>query len=96
MSWHVRRGSLKMLIFRFHLQDLFGSVLPAIEGDELDVTIPETPKEPEHVVLESTPQGASEGLNVLQKAVFLGIILGLVAMFLKTRKGPVSGEKMLP
>ena len=85
-----------MLIFRSHLQDLIGSALPAVEDDELDITLLEIPKEPEHIVLESSPSVTKEGLNVLQKALFLGIILGLVATFLKTRRSRVSGARVLP
>ena len=72
-------------------QDLEGTVLPAIEGDELDVTKLDKPAaEPEHIVLSTSPVTASESWNILQKFSFFGIIIGVVAIYLKMR-GASSG-----
>jgi len=81
-------------------QDLIGSALPAIEGDELDVTLPEKAKEPESVTANVTPDVVSSvdnvGLSALQKLIFFGVILGAVAIFMRTRsKGRGLEEKSL-
>jgi len=49
------------------------------------VTKPEEPKEAEHVVLEDVPISTSDGWNLLQKAVFFGVIAGVVAIYFKIR-----------
>ena len=67
-------------MLRFRPQDTYGSALPAVEGDELDVTI---------------SIATTEGLNLLQKLTFFGFIVGAVAVFLKTRKSGIVGEKSL-
>ena len=80
------------------LQDLIGSALPAIEGDELDVTVPTGPKQPEQGAVDVTPltpSAGSEGLSVLQKLIFFGFILGAVAVFMRSRKGSTAIEKSL-
>ena len=76
-------------------------------GDELDVTLPEKPlesetvnkseahKEHEHVTLAEISTSSSEGLNILQKVTFIGVIFAVVAMFLKTRKTPGAAEKSI-
>ena len=84
-----------MLILHFFIQDLVGSAVPAIQSDELGETLSGKSKEPEHVTLVTSPPDSNEGLNMLQKLTFLGVILGVVAMFLKSRKGPVLIEKSL-
>ncbi|MCJ1253120.1 Peptidyl-prolyl cis-trans isomerase B [Lignoscripta atroalba] len=89
-------------------EDLIGSALPAIEGDELDVTLLESSKDSQpsdylsseheplkHVEAEKAPSASSEGLNLLQKLTFFGVIIGVVAIFLKTRKSRVINEKSL-
>ena len=76
-------------------------------GDELDVTLPEKPlesetadkpeahKEHEHVTLAEIPTSSSEGLNILQKVTFIGVIVAIVAMFLRTRKTHGAAEKSI-
>ncbi|MCJ1239811.1 Peptidyl-prolyl cis-trans isomerase B [Varicellaria rhodocarpa] len=88
-------------------QELTGSAEPAVPGDELDVTLPEKPlesetvnkseahKEHEHVTLAEISTSSSEGLNILQKVTFIGVIFAVVAMFLKTRKTPGAAEKSI-
>ncbi|KAF2454873.1 cyclophilin-like domain-containing protein [Lineolata rhizophorae] len=76
-------------------EDIVGSSEPAREGDELDLTIttPETPKSPEYGsdIAPELEGGAAvamseEGLSMMQKFFFLGVIVGAVAVFLRTRK----------
>jgi len=84
-----------LLILR---QDIEGTAEPAVEGDNLDVTPVETPKpvpvkEPEHVVLPSTTAIGGEGFNLFQKLIFFGLILGIVAVYFRLRRGSASVEK---
>ncbi|MCJ1376875.1 Peptidyl-prolyl cis-trans isomerase B [Loxospora ochrophaea] len=85
-------------------EDLIGSALPATPGDELDVTLAETVKEPgkpatettkllENIEGGATPSVADLGFGTVQKLIFFGIIIGAVAVFLKMRNGRVFGEK---
>ena len=71
-------------------KELIGSALPAIEGDELDVTLPQAIKQPEQVEAEVIPSADSLGLSLMQKLIFLGIIVGAVAFFVRTRKASVE------
>ena len=94
-----------LILFVFQAQELIGSAEPAVPGDELDVTLPEkavesgaaknpeVSQEHEHVTLAETPSGSSEGLNLLQKVTFIGVIIAIIAMFLRTRKSPGLAEK---
>lgn len=75
------------------LKDLIGSSLPAVDGDQLDVTLPQTPKEPtaetkaEPVVadVKTTSDGAL-GLTLLQKVSILLILSGCVVVYVRIRK----------
>lgn len=94
-----------MLRFGLH-KDSFGSALPAIEGDELDVTLPQiptpAPEQPKHaeadLPLHDVPVApavavmASEnsGLSVLQKFLLFGVIAGGMAIWMRTRRGHVA------
>lgn len=51
-----------------------GSALPAVPGDELDVTLGDE----------------RPGLSVLTKLIFFGVIVGIVLSFLRTRKPMVE------
>ena len=92
----------------YRSQDLYGSALFANDGDELEAVVPESSKEslsPIHVPLEHestklskgemTQSASGEGLNLVQKLTFFGIIIGAVALFLKTKKSRINGEKNL-
>jgi hypothetical protein len=79
----------------FLYQELIGSALPAIEGDELDVTLPQALKQPEQTEAEVTQSADSLGLSLMPKLIFFGIICGAVAYFTKTRKSSIAGEKSL-
>ncbi|MCJ1243888.1 Peptidyl-prolyl cis-trans isomerase B [Trapelia coarctata] len=71
-----------------------GTVLPAVEGDNLDVTESSKPKEIEHVVLAATPAMGNGGFGLLEKLTFFGLIVGIMAMYFQfQRRGPVSVEK---
>lgn len=80
-------------------KDLFGSALPAVEGDELDVTLPQSstpPKKPEHNADDAVAVSvASSGWSLLQKLMFFGLIIGGVSIWMKARKGRSVGEKSL-
>lgn len=93
-------------MFRFGLhKDSFGSALPAIEGDELDVTLPQiptlAPEQPKHAEADVHPHTvpvvpavtvmASEnsGLSVLQKFLLFGVIAGGMAVWMRIRRGHV-------
>ena len=66
-------------------QDLHKTVLPAVDGDNPDVTEADKHKETEHIVLASSPVIGSEGLNLFQKLTFFGIIVSVVAMYFHVR-----------
>lgn len=79
-------------------QDTFGAAAAAIEGDNLDVTSQQTlaevadiakptgeskkPATPAHVHSE-----LDDGLSMGQKLLFLGVLIGLCALFLRSRGG---------
>lgn len=75
------------------LQEPIGSTLP---GEDLDITSSETPSQPEHTAVSVTSLSAdSAGWSVLQKLMLFGVIVGGVAIYTRTRKGRVAGEKSL-
>jgi len=75
-------------------QDIDGTVLPAVEGDNLDVTEASKPKQPEHVVLPATPAIGNTGYGLFQKLMFFGLIVGIMALYFRFRSsGAVSVEK---
>lgn len=72
-------------------QELIGSALPAVPGDELDVTLGDEPKQqPESPVSDVAPPTENPGLSVLTKLIFFGVIVGVVLSFLRTRKPMVE------
>ncbi|KAL2350698.1 cyclophilin-like domain-containing protein [Cryomyces antarcticus] len=83
-------------------EDLTGTAAPAIEGDELDITMPKEPKvsvpeqtlasEPK-AVIPSIPALSEEGLSLFQKLGLLGIVAGIVVVFLRTRVGRTSNRE---
>ena len=82
-------------MFRFPPKDLYGSAEPAIEGDELDVTVKDIPKLPEsadNAVYSHTMD--SPGMSLLTKMIFFGVIVGIALTFLRSRKVGVQ-EKSL-
>ena len=84
----------QLLIFEFVYEETIETALPAIEGDELDVTLPQTPKETG--ILDSELVSAdSVGLNMLQKFTLFGVIVGLVLLYLRTRRHRVLSEKSI-
>ena len=72
-------------------QDLIGSALAAVPNDELDTAIGDSPKQ---TGKETMGMGASSsggaGMGILTKLIFFGVIVGLVMVFLKSRKSPVE------
>lgn len=66
-------------------KDLIGSAIPSVPNDELDSTLPTKGKAK---VDDKIPPSA--GMGALPKLVFFGIIIGVVLMYLKSRKGPVE------
>ena len=77
-------------------QDLHETLLPAVDGDNLDAPEANKPKETEHVVLASSPVIGSEGLNLIQKLTFFGIIVGIVAMYFKLRSRETAPMEKFP
>lgn len=88
--------ALELLILWPGLQELIGSALAAVDGDELDITSSETPSKPEHTAftVSSLPTD-SAGWSVAQKLMLFSVIVGGVGIYIKTRKGRVAGEKSL-
>ena len=86
----VTRDALELLI-RVG-QELIGSALPAVPGDELDVTLGDESKPPQPESTESnvTPPTESPGLSLLTKLIFFGVIVGVVLSLLRTRKPTVE------
>jgi len=90
---HLFHGVLDSLILDFSdTEGLPGSALPAIEGDELDVTIPKQPQQPAAPKFEkpgatvtTTKTADDEGLSLLQKFVILGFVVAICAVFVRTR-----------
>jgi hypothetical protein len=86
-------GVLDSLILDFSVTEgLPGSALPAVEGDELDVTLPDKPQQPAAPKFEKPGAAAThtktadeEGLSLLQKFVILGFVVAICAMVVRTR-----------
>jgi hypothetical protein len=88
--------ALELLILWPGLQELVGSALPAVDGYELDITSSETPSKPEGTAFTvSSLPADSAGWSVAQKLILFGVIVGGVAIYMRTRKGRVVGEKSL-
>ena len=92
-SSHVTRDALGLLI-RVG-QELIGSALPAVPGDELDVTLGDEPKQSQEST-ESlvTPPTESSGLSIVTKLIFFGVIVGIALSLARTRGKPTV-EKSL-
>lgn len=68
---------------------MYGLTEPAVTLDES-----ETAGDSERPLQqEKTATDADEGLSMLQKLFFVGVILGVIAIFLRTRKDPISQLK---
>ena len=87
-------------------QDLFGSSIPAVENDELEVTLPSKPESsiPEKAIPEQklehlaadSPASDGPGLTLLQKVLILVVLSGCVVAFVRTRKTQAAAtEKTL-
>ena len=87
------RVALELLMLWPGLQEPIGSALP---GQELDTTSSETPSKPEYTVV-SVPSLSADGTGwtLLQKLILFGVIVGGVAIYIKSRKGRLTGEKSL-
>ena len=78
------------------VKELIGSALPAVPGDELDVTaMTETKQQQETTEVDMTPPKENPGLSLLTKLIFFGLIVGIVLSLLRTRKPTASVEKSL-
>lgn len=70
-----------------------------MDGDELDVTLPQIPSPPKksgHSADDAVAISvASSGWSLLQKLIFFGVIVGGVSIWMKTRKGRSAGDKSL-
>ena len=72
-------------------KELIGSALPAVPGDELDVTLGDEPmQQPETTGSDVTPPTESPGLSLLTKLIFFGVIVGIALSFLRTRKPTIE------
>ena len=73
-------------------QELIGSALPAVPGDELDVTLGHESKQqqPETTKSHMAAPTESPGLSVLTKLIFFGVIVGIVLILLRGRKPTVE------
>ena len=72
-------------------QELTGSALPAVPGDELDVTLGDEPKQvQESTELDMDPSKESSGLSILTKLIFFGVIVGIALSLIRTRKPTVE------
>ena len=77
-------------------QDLIGSALPAVPGDELDVTLGDEPKqqqqqqESESTESHEAPPTESPGLSLLTNLIFFGVIVVVVLSLLRNRKPTVE------
>lgn len=87
----VSRDALELLMIRVG-QELIGSALPAVPGDELDVTLGDEPKQHQPETTESHMPVPTEspGLSVLTKLIFFGVIVGVVLTLLRSRKPTVE------
>ena len=78
----------------FLCKDLTGSALAAVPNDQLDSDGEGSSKKIEK---ETTPIGApsseDRGMGVFAKLIFFGVIVGIIVVFLKSRKG--SADKSL-
>jgi hypothetical protein len=80
-------------------QDLYGSAEPAVTLDESapsEDSQASSIKQPSSQEASSSHQettAADEGLSMIQKLFFVGVILGVIGIFLRTRKDPVSQLK---
>jgi len=89
----LSHGVLDSLILDFSITEgLPGSALPAVEGDELDVTLPKQPQQPAApkfgkpgATITDTKAVDEEGLSLLQKLVILGFVIAICAVFVRTR-----------
>ncbi|KAL9127336.1 MAG: hypothetical protein Q9217_003775 [Psora testacea] len=68
-------------------EDLIGSALPAVPNDQLDSSPVQSGKGAIEVDAASS-DGA--GMGLLSKLIFFGLIVGIVMMFLKSRRSPVE------
>ena len=85
----VTRDALALLIFVG--QELIGSALPAVPGDELDVTLGDEPKQqPKTTESPVTPPTESHGLSLMTKLIFFGVIIVVVLSLLRSRKPTVE------
>ncbi|KAL8854195.1 MAG: hypothetical protein Q9221_000909 [Calogaya cf. arnoldii] len=88
-------------------EDLHGSSVPAVEGDELDVTLPPKPEQSipektipelklEHMAADVSSSSDASGLTLLQKILILVVITGCVVAFVRTRKtqAAVTGKSL--
>lgn len=91
-------------------KDSFASAFPSIEGDELDVTLPQiptpAPEQPKHAEADLTPHDvpvvpainvtASEnsGLSLFQKFLLFGVIAGGMAIWILSRRGHVAERSL--
>ena len=68
-----------------------------IEGDELDVTLPSFAQSPQDSEADAESTLSGEGVTMVQKVVFLGVIISAVAigMKIKGRLGSAGIEKSL-
>ena len=75
-----------------------------MEGDELDVTLPQTPKESslgsapaqkqEHLESDINPTSGALEMSLMQKALAFLVLVFCVATYVRMRKtDPVAGEK---
>jgi len=68
---------------------LLGSADAAVPGDDLDVTVSRVPS-PEKVAQaggqEAVAQIPAQGLSMFHKLFFLGAVVGVVGLFVRTRK----------
>jgi len=76
---------------------LLGSADAAIPGDDLDVTVSRVPS-PEKVAQaggqeEAVAQMPEQGLSMFHKLFFLGAVVGVVGLFVRTRKNQSHSVK---
>ena len=78
----------------FLYKDITGSALATVPNDELDSAVESTLKQAEKETAPiGVPSSEDRGIGMFAKLVFFGVIVGIVMMFLKSRKG--SGEKSI-
>jgi len=100
---YTHHSAVDSLILHFSLtKGLDGSAAPAIDGDELDVTVPKQPQQPEapkfaqpKVPSESDKAvDADEGLSLLQKLMIVGLIVAICVVFVKSRQANRAAEAL--